>query len=165
MNKSNRKKPILTQKELESRIWYRFLKVVFIGFYAYLIVSILFFTYASKPTISINQKKLNVLCDNGRKYILNEEHIFLSEVNMNDLNEENEYIKRICEYGSTIKFYEWDKYPTPENKNYDLKYDQHQVGSWLTPVKILILCFGGAFLSFELIKRAFLYIVVGKRII
>lgn len=55
-------------KDLESKIWFRFLKLIFVFAYVATLLAVLVFAYTSKPYSINDEYNSKIVCDNGKEY-------------------------------------------------------------------------------------------------
>lgn len=145
--------------QLEKRLWYRFVKVVYILVYLLFLLLVVFLGYSDKPYTYIDSDKSLIVCSNTKAYPAGKNSIYIdSDGSLSDYNDED--ARKLCEY-DIIKDYS-DKYETPSYKNYEVKVVHSTRGSWESVLTTFLIGIAIVYTIFEIIKRVFLYIVVGK---
>jgi hypothetical protein len=144
--------------ELNSKVWYRLLKVIYVLIFIPIFILSFFSGYLStKP--EFDNEKSYIKCDDGREFGLDENGIYLYSSYV--YSEDNEKIKQMCssnELDEIAKKY--GGYIILE-KNYKL-ISVYENRDWFRAIKISLLSIIGAIFFFELIKRVFYYIVLGS---
>jgi NDP-sugar pyrophosphorylase family protein len=158
-----------TLTELNDKIWYRFLKVLYILFFIPIFAFSLLsgFVFISP---NFNNEKSYIECDDGRKIWLAENNIHLSGEYVDDLTDEK--FKNMCftatgKYrnkitGETISAEEFiQRYGIRAiPKNY--KLISFYKRNWAETIKVSFIFTGITIFLFEIIKRTFYYIVLGN---
>ncbi len=145
---------------LEKKLWYRFVKVIYFVFFFLFVLFVVMLASSERPYVNVDSNKSLITCNNGKIYSAGKNSIYLdSDGSLSDYNEEN--VRKLCEYDILNDYL--DKYKRPENVNYKLNVGYY--GSWEEVIKILVIGEIIVFLVFEIIKRVFLYIAVGKSMI
>lgn len=144
---------------LESKPWYRFLKVVYILFFILIVVTALGIVIATKPEREFNGELSTIACDNGKNYAPEENNIWVYSDSISDSNDKNARI--LCKY-DTLNFYNYQYSNESILKNYTFKpvYNEAKYLPW---IGYSLFGLGGAWLFLRLIKIAFFYITIGKR--
>lgn len=147
----NKKRVVIQQESiLERKIWYRIAKTIYIIAYILVVIVVFFFGYLLKPYTDTDPSSSVIICNNGRRLVFDDALIFKDgTLGYNDDREAG----RLC---SGI-----NRYPTI--KNYTVQVGYKTKGSWVDPLQFWVIGFVITFLFFEVIKRTFLYIAVGKR--
>ena len=157
-----------SSKKLEKKIWYRFIKVIYVTSYilAFLLVALL--SYPQKPYTYADPNKSLIECANGRTYSEAQAGVSLYSLNSTDGSllesaaREDQKIRKLCEYNIVSDYL--NQYETPQFNNYTTEIKYSTSGSWESVIYWLI---GGAivvFIIFEIIRRVFLYVAVGKEV-
>lgn len=143
-----------TISELNSKVWYRFLKVI----YVLLFILGLFYAliggfFVVSPTF-VNEKSY-IKCNDGREFTLNELGISLPGPYVPYQGYEDIVIKQNC--GST----QWEK-----NNGYYVKKNYTLMPSltrdWFTTIGLSVFYVIVTIIIFQLIKRVFYYIILGS---
>lgn len=128
---------------LNSKIWYRFIKVICIVCFLIVLVIALFISYyAYKPRKVFDNEKSYIQCNNGMIYNLkqNEVHLFSDYIDSYD----DQKFRKWCSDG-----------------NYKLISRYKIEGSWGSVSLTMLLTIIGLTTIFEIIRRIFYYIVLG----
>jgi len=146
---------------LETKVWYRALKVFYIA-----VISVLFCIIAeshwfSVPSKTINDKKSSIVCGNGKSYAPGQTQIniwrFEKELDSYDDNK----ARILCKY-DTLNFYSYSEYI---EKNYVFipGYDEPGYEDWMKWLKGVSFSFLILWLVTYLIKIGFFYIFIGEK--
>lgn len=161
----------LNLKNLNTKSWYRLLKVFYV-FSAFLILIIGLLLIYNEHTPSAHYAKNNsyILCNDNRKFSLTENNINLYQNSITSL--EDVAIKKLClppvpdDYMPVYNYYTneiFNPLPTiPTEPNYILIGSYMTNGSWWVVIMYSVLFLIILFLIFELIKRIFYYIFLGS---
>ena len=162
--KKSIKEKVTTNHDLESKIWYRLSKIIYIGFYIFFILSFLIPSYYSKPKIITEKDKVKIKCNNGNEFI---KTIYSPINSIEDIETLDSHVFnpiRLCQYGDeTTSYYLWDKYPTSSEKNYTIEFVTHLNKSWQDYLTNRVIVLTMIIVTFEIVRRSFLYIVARKR--
>lgn len=144
-------------KNLENKRWYRFLKVVYVFFFVLSIGYVLIIASINKPYTYVDSDKSSIICNNGNGYYAGENSIYIdSDGSLSSYNDE--YARKLCYhgtiYGASSK--------VPISTNYEVKVVHTTEGSWGSAISAFLIGTGIVIVIFEIIKRVFLYIVMGK---
>ena len=158
-----------TIKELNEKVWYRTLKVVFLIFSISTSLLIMAFTLGSFPTKVINWDKTKLICNNGKIYDAKTKDFFLWGYGIGDYIDasDNAKIKKICEYNIIDNHPLSEKeYKIPEWNNYTIKWVYTWEPSILDFISTVInrIFWGSAIfyvIVFEFFLRIFYYIIFG----
>ncbi len=165
-------------KDLESKIWFRFLKLVFVFAYIATFLAVLAFAYTSKPYSTNDEYNSKILCDNGKEYVAGDNGINAVDALAEQLGgttvypngfvpdtTEKEKAIGLC-LGTPNSFavgrapWGWDKTIPPP---YKVVLVKKTVGNWWGFIGYTVLALFIVSVIFELIRRSFLYVVIGKR--
>ncbi len=197
-------------KNLESKIWFRFLKVIFVFAYIVAFLAVLVFAYSSKPYATNDEYNSKIVCDNGKEYKAGDvgidAYIALAEqlggfatgnapweggagatpaknkatmlclgyiphtLTEDRRTQLDSIVKKMDSQGapsSDIQVIVNDfklKFGQPEiAPSYKVEIVKKTVGNWWGFIRYTILTLFIVFVIFELIRRTFLYVVIGKR--
>lgn len=150
---------------LNSKMWYRFIKVVFLLFLFLCLVSssAAIFTYYSPK---YDNAKSYIKCAKGKNFILNQNGINLHSDFMWDFDMEK--AKSLC-FDGTLDF-KTDKYgqthlETTSETNNSGKYELVSIytnRNWIATIGFILLSIVISLFIFEATKRGFYYIVLGS---
>jgi hypothetical protein len=143
--------------DLEQKIWYRLSKVTYIALYLVAFSFVVRLAYRERPRMWEDSPIIN--CNNGSTY----------EGRYSDKD-----TRVLCEYGTyppdfmesmKSKYFpeDYPQPPVPEEKNYSLEPRFYQTSSWTAVFQKLLLRTCAVLLALEVLKRAFLYVAIGKR--
>ena len=91
---------------LENRFFYRLVKVTYIFSLIVFIILIFFFLYDTFPSATIpDNKKSSIICDNGKKYLLEANHFLLLEYDDQLTSYDNKKAENICGYQNATNDY------------------------------------------------------------
>ncbi len=139
---------------LERKIWYRAIKTIYIVVYIFVVITILFFGYSLKPYSAVDSLSSIIMCNNGRRLAPSNNATIFEDGTLGI--DDSFTAERLC---SDQKDF------VPDAINYTVQVSHKTSGTWATPLLFWVIGFFIAFLLFEVIKRTFLYIVIGKRFI
>ncbi len=153
------------QDHLESKIWYRLIKVVYIVLLvlSFFIVVVIAYSYHPISSTYTDGTKTLIVCDNGKSVRNKYRYI----TNYNDISDKDDIeLKSICKFGEsdTTALEHQKKGELPMTKNYRMDFYQttNNYGSWIEVLIILVMGIPIVYTIFEVIKRVFLYIAIGK---
>ena len=150
---------IKSEKNLEKRIWYRLLKVIYALF---LLIGLLFIfiTYSSSEPYSYTTYSYKAHCANGKIFDPTSKPIDHSFSEPYGFDEEQ--IKSECEFGNA-----WSYWSGIDNAKYKLTYQAYLnvVRTENDQIKITLIAGAAYYLILEIIRRTILYIFVGKSFI
>lgn len=166
-------------KDLESKVWFRFLKVIFVFAYLATFLAVLVFAYFSKPYAVTDEYNSRIVCDNGKVYKAGDnggidpgqalaEQLGGKRVDLNGATPEKDKATLLClgyEHGFVPDFLtdaEMSKLQS-QTPPYKVEIVKKTEGSWWSFIGYTILALFIVVLIFEVIKRSFLYIAVGKK--
>lgn len=174
--------------DLESKAWYRAIKIVYILLNVVAVGFILLVSYIFKPYTVNDYYKINVDCNKptGYHFTFNVNYPLYSLDNSLN-NDDDVLLKRMCNFqsgGDVTAFFtkaKQDGYTTQEvedfmathqignapsyfmpGKNYTLSYVSSINGSWSTVLKILGIGIVVLYLLDLIIQKMFFYIVLGS---
>lgn len=161
----------MEKNKLESKAWFRLVKVLFIFTYLLTLLVIFIFAYYSRPQSIIDTYNSKIICDNGKKYLAGENNIEVFKVKYaidGYYETEKDKVSLLClgyEHGFVPDFITDAEMSKIENKNqlYKIEIVNKSDGSWWSYIGYIILALFTASLIFEIIRRTFLYIVSGKK--
>lgn len=153
-----------TVSDLEKRVWYRAVKVLYIIAYIIVISLVLFFAYDSKPTQVYDYDNSYIRCNSGEgkgnSYPLNKNNIFIYDGNLDEYDARD--ARKLCEYDKIGIGFDERNYPDPIITNYTFVPIYKTEGNWWSVVKYGSLGLIAVAFIFWLIKGIFYYIVVGN---
>ena len=160
-----------TIKELNEKVWYRALKVIFLTFLILMSLFIMLLSLGSFPVKKINWDKTKLICNNGKIYDAKTKDYFLwgrgyGSSDYIDTSDDAK-IKKICEYNIIDSNPLSEKYyKIPESNNYTIEWEYTWEPSLLDFILTVInRIFWGAVifyvLVFEFLRKIFYYIVFG----
>ncbi len=146
-----------TIKTLNSKIWYRLLKVIYIFFILVFAIGALVGGYLVSR--EADSKKTMIICEDGNEYNASKEniHIYDSYISQSDLKD----AQKLCQFKGDIKLYLGESnLVVPENNNPHIKFIPkfNMVFATLIGIGYLAL----VLLGFEILRRIFYYVVLGK---
>jgi hypothetical protein len=165
-----------TRAELEERVWYRLLKVVFIFGYVLVLVVTESLLY-EPPKKSVNNESTVIRCSNGKTYKASAAGIDLTTSTPEDFaistSTYNDFtIRHLCSIGSLPDKGEgaigWDDSPSDKHRELAASRGSYTIQfafnkwNWLTTAGWLLAGFVGVYLTFALTKRTFFYVVIGR---
>ncbi|MFA6404606.1 MAG: hypothetical protein WCW03_01235 [Candidatus Paceibacterota bacterium] len=155
-------------KNLESKIWFRLLKVIFIFVYLAIFLFLLVFAYSSKPYAIIDEYNSVIVCDNGTRYKAGDnginaeeawaEQLGATRVDLNGLTPTKIQATHLC-----LGYSEGKIGFIPDIPPYKVEIVRKTVGDWSSFIGYTALVLFVTIIVFELVKRSFFYIVLGKR--
>ena len=148
-----------TVNDLERRAWYRFLKLCYALLYFICVALVVGYAYTSLPYEYLDDWNSTIICTNGKSYPSGTNSIYVSEGRLNDDGDID--ARKLCTY-DVIRDYT-NQYKTPKEKNYNLITLHATRGSYKEAGKILFWGLPVVYLVGELIRRSFLYVLVGQR--
>ncbi|MBA3047054.1 hypothetical protein KKC83_03035 [Patescibacteria group bacterium] len=163
----------ITIKTLNKKWWYRLLKICYIFCFLTAVIIFLFGVYfIFVPIKTFDNNKSYILCDNERKFNLEENNILLGSNGYISLSNDKKF-KLLCSYdpndptiinNGKISFSQlmFESKIAPKTKNYQLISFYKSVGN--LEIAFLYL-FTGLFvilITFEIIKRIFYYVLLGS---
>ena len=143
----------------ESRMWFRLSKVVYFLIFIAALLFVVVLAYSQLPTSHtyIDSTKTRFICNNGQSY--GNKKIFVTKES--DLSSYEDTALRLkCEYGDSDQ----NKKREIPNKNYTIKFFEttNSYGGWDAVLATLLIGLPIVIIVFEIIKRLFLYITIGK---
>lgn len=147
--------------ELKYKVWYRILKVIYVGLYAILLLLVISISYASKPYLSIDYKRSMLMCDNHDIYVLGDTYLFPNDSGNLDYLTEQNMARSICAHGIAAR-YNFGNAPT--YKNYSISIQHKTEGSWRSVVENVLISSVIISIIMEVIRRVALYILVGPEV-
>ena len=152
-------KSMKTITELNSKAWYRLLKVIYVLIFIPIFVLAFFSgSIATKP--EIDNKKSFVKCDDGKVFTLEESVVFLRYGPYVD-SIDNLTLIRKCSPASSFRPLVESYGGIQVDKNYELTIIYAQ-RNWPKTIVISFLSLIATIFVFELLKRIFYYIVLGS---
>jgi uncharacterized integral membrane protein len=176
LNMENKK----TISDMNKKSWYRFLKVIFVIAELMILGIIIILAFSNKPYATNDEYNSKIVCNNGKEYIAGYNGIDIykaiaeefddsrKSLNLNNVrgmeNPNNAQI--LCVEGSSfvpeaLTMDEWNKLTSP-TPLYKVELIKKMVGNWWSFVGYLILVLFIVFIIFEVIRRVFYYIFLGK---
>lgn len=153
----------------ETRMWFRLSKVVYYLFLFLVILFVCVYAYSVRPTSSsyTDSNKTIIKCNNGKTYNAKENGFFLVYYSDVDTGADK-ILKILCEYGISIikditKANQF-KNKIPQSVNYQIEFVEttNIYGSWEEVLLVLLVGIPVTIVVFEIVKRLFLYITIGK---
>ena len=171
MNEQNNK-----LSELETKAWFRLLKLMFVITYmATFILVVLFFTY-NKPYSIIDDFNSIIVCDNGVRYralengVDPEQALFgvgttisREEFNKRYSQQSQEFLTSNKSKATLLCLGDKQVHFIPDVAPYKVEIVKKTVGNWGSFIGYTALVLFVIVIIFELIKRSFFYIVIGKK--
>lgn len=167
-------------KDLESKIWFRFLKVVFVFAYILTLVVVLVFAYDSKPYTIIDNYNSVIVCDNGTRYKAGDNNINAEGARTVESIPSFQLKAKSVDTG--LSNYEFSLYEAkiqathlcqsysgekvgfiPDVSPYKVELVKKTVGDWWVFIGYMILSLFIVVIMFELIRRSFFYVAIGKK--
>lgn len=155
-----------TDQPWEKKAWFRMSKVIYYlaAFLALLIVLVVAYSLRPSSHTYTDGDKTIVACNNGKK--VRNRIRYISENSDISFSDDIE-LKSLCKYGNSdlITALEHQKQgELPVDRNYRLEFYQttNNYGSWEEAFATLLVGIPLVILVFEIIKRIFLYITIGK---
>ncbi len=166
-------------KDLESKVWFRFLKVVFVFTYLATFLAVLVFAYSSKPYSITDEYNSMIVCDNGTNYKAGDnggidpeqalaEQLGGRRVNLNGATPEKDKATLLClgyTHGfipDTLTDAEMSKLKS-QTPPYKVEIVKKTVGNWWSFIGYTVLALFIVVVILEVIKRSFFYIAIGKK--
>lgn len=153
-----------TIAKLNEKIWYRLLKVIYILALLFVIIFFVADAFESKPKKVFDGYNTTINCEGGTAYKAGENDIFF--ISATDSGKQNQ-LKELCMSGKfpDMNFEIFKK--TSERLdgnpiNYTIDYAYKDVGSWGIVIGNALSGIFVMIIVFEIIRRIFYYIVLGK---
>lgn len=150
-----------TPLNLEEKVWYRLVKVIYIFFYIVACLIVALMAYSERPRTFVDSDRSFIICSNGisSAYAAGKHRIGIgADGSVYSWDEPDAH--KLCAYG-IIDDYR-NQYATPPEKNYSVRVAYRHVGSRNAVLKVLVYGFLIVILTLEVIKRTFLYVAVGQ---
>lgn len=146
-----------TIKDLNSKFWYRFIKVLyFLSLGMIIIISCLATFFYFPVSIDIDVDKTHITCSNDKVYSLREAGI--SRISSSYLDYYNQaQVKKRC--STDLKYVNTDDIITSNFKNINFIYENRD---WTSIIGYSVLWILITVAFFEFSRRMFYYIVLGK---
>ncbi len=157
-----------TVSYLNSKVWYRFLKVAYIiAFIAVIIPIVREINMSYAPKELIDNDSSYIYCDDGKEFKINETDVFLSSEIIN--HSEDEKFKNKCYSVSSLgtpqeritRLRTLVNTSAPIEKNYKLVIKYKTIGSWTEVISNLFVVLIVIGIIFEIIKNPFYYLALG----
>ena len=146
--------------KLESKVWYRISKVVYFTAYIFAFMVVALISWTVIPRNVVDNTKSQIICTgSGKVYSLEDASMSIWDGHTEFNNYEDLEVRRLCATGSI--FGELSSF-LPD-KNYELKISKTMDGSWDRFVEYSFGSLAAMIVIFEIIRRVFIYIVVGNR--
>ncbi len=158
-------------KDLESKVWFRFLKVVFVFVYIATLILVVLFAYSLKPYTTIDNDNSFIVCINGTKYNAGANGIDAFEAEAERLGATQVYTNgfvpdttakekanELCLGTNTLGRGLFADVP-----QYTVELANKTVGNWWSFAGYTALALFIVIVVFELIKRSFFYIAIGRK--
>src|SRR3989344_3044610 len=137
---------------LEKKAWYRLIKVVYFIIYSMAILLVVLIASGYKPYTYIDNDKSLIICNNNKIYSAGKNNIYINlDGTLFDYSDFQ--TKKLCSQDPDF---------IPDKKNYTLRLEHTTRGSWTSVIEVFLIETGVVIIIFELIKRIFLYITIGK---
>lgn len=141
-------------KYLDTKVWFRALKVIYIFCYFTAFSLILLLGYSMKPYKSIDTDKSVIRCTNGKIFRAGKNGVLIIDGNPPYLySADDEKARKSC--ASNTSF-------LPDEKNYSLDVKYETINSWSSVFSFILIAIPIVIVIFEIIKRVFLYVTIGK---
>lgn len=161
-----------TLADLNSRIWYRLLKVIYIVSLFVVTTITVFITYTyHEPTSAfkvVDHRNTKIICNYGNKrtFIAGENEIYFAPADFSAEyfpNNIRESVNELCDITQEIVFELMDADMRSEATMplFTVKEKYESIGGYAPFIFIMILETGIIFVIFELMKRAFYYVAIG----
>lgn len=159
---------------LNSKMWYRFVKVSYaISFLVILSFSILLIVDENKPRKILDNDTTEIACKYGNKKTFTAKIIGVTVYDYPEFkfaSWDNDKILKFCNAENEkieVTNFATDQKVQTDLKNfigagYDIKPSYKNEGSYSSMIFYILLSFIGTLLFFEIIRRTFYYIVLGK---
>ena len=157
-NPHNQKSVSLSSSNINNKWWFRFVKVLYVLAYAVVVLVIVIGGYSSKQGGGIDLDKSTITCTNGKSYSPGKNNIYLYSDNISSYDDD--HIRILCAY-DTLNFY---SFTPPAIKNYSF-YSVTKPVDWSESWQIWFWGIIITIIVFELIRRTFYYIVLGRKFI
>lgn len=143
-----------SKEELEKKIWYRILKVLWITSTIFVIACSCFFSLSGKPRIVDD---IGIYCDSGSFYSAKETKTLFSTTG--NYVWEISRINSLCNYGSVNSVGPVFK----EKREFTTKIiESHLVGGWKGVIGEFVLFISIGFIILFAIKKTFFYVLYGN---
>lgn len=147
------------REKLESKAWFRAVKVLYFLFIAFFIIAICAISLDSKPTKRIDGEKSLIICNNGKSYAPEKNSIYLYGY-QEDLSYSNDSDARIlCKY-DTLLFSLHSSESIEKNYTFSPVFDDSEISSWAW---YSLLSFFVLLVIAYLLKIIFFYIALGEK--
>lgn len=139
-------------EELNQKVYYRFIKVIFVLTFLTVLSFLIFNIYKNnRPRIIIDNSSSYIFCENGKKInAADKDVLFVSEKFPEIVNKQ---IKTLCLYDNG-----WINL----DSDYKINFAYKNVGGWNLVAFLILIELIGLIIIFEVIKRLFYYIILGK---
>lgn len=153
----------MSVEELSQKWWYRLLKVVYIGSYLLALIFIIAVASEAWPTTYTDTYNSLIKCINGNTYTAGVNGISIASDGGFILPSEEIDARKLCEYGIVNDYL--GSYSTPPSKNYEIQTVPVTTGSWKEVLKIFAIGVVIGVLVLEAVRRVFLYVLTGRKIL
>jgi hypothetical protein len=144
--------------EFEERVWFRFLKVLYVVIYLVVIGGIIIIGFSVMPHRTLDGASSTVTCDNGNIYPLSKNNIFAYS---NPLDSDSDKDARIlCQYDTTNYFGSYYNQYIAPNYTFNPVYNEPDYGGWFWGFLIGLLI---GLITLKMVKVGVLYIATGSK--
>lgn len=151
-------------KNLESKILFRLVKTLYIVCLVVIFLFVLFLGWSEKPTPFIDGKKSTLVCENGKKYLLDDAKIYIFSKTESLEGDEDIDARRLCEYGVLDDYSSgYRNLKVPQHKNYSLNTIESISGSWFSVLVWWGIGFSASYILLNLLRETINYILFGKK--
>ena len=148
---------------LESKFWYRILKVLFFLALAFSFVVVLVIAYGIKPYKSFSNERSYIHCTGGinkdENFLLQKNRFYLFSTYMSSTDQVD--ARKLCDY-DRINITSDLLYPDKGIPNYTLVPLYDTIGSWDNAFYVVLIGSCVVLVVFWLIRATFFYIATGK---
>lgn len=146
-----------TKSELESKPWYRFLKVVYIIIAVVIFILAGLVSWLTMPHQTLDGENSSIVCYNGKSYAPNKNDIYVSGDSLDYSDDQNARI--LCQYNTTDYYIHLNE-NVAKNYTFNPVYLPLSYSYWLL---YSALAFWIIWVFFVLLRVGFFYIAVGKQ--
>jgi hypothetical protein len=147
-----------TDKNLQEKSWFRFVKLSYVLVYVALIAAVVVLAYIQLPYEYISDWESTILCSDGKAYKTGANSIYPSDGVLNTNGDIA--ARKLCAY-NIVRDYS-DQYQTPVDINYSLLPVRKTHGGYTQTAQTLFWGLAIVCLAGEIIRRSFFYVVTGR---